>query len=175
MSKSISYILLIALLMFSACKVARAPDGNVSKRTKIDKTSFGGYIRINAGEQNVEGEFIGTRNNTVVVITSSSEVHEIPLGEVSSCTLIIHKVTPEMITFGGIMGIASTASNGYFLIFTAPTWLLGTSISAPTESKRNNVVKYPEESWEEIDKFARFPGGIPDAVNLNELIFFPKK
>lgn len=71
-------------------------------------------------------------------------------------------------TFGGTI---STISNGYYLIFTAPFWLLTGIPATVGESSRD---RYDEENpdssfWISIQKFARFPQGLPEDIVLKNL------
>jgi hypothetical protein len=67
-----------------------------------------------------------------------------------------------------LLGTLSTISNGGFLIFTAPMWLIGGSLAVGGESRAPER-KSPPLTWVELAPFARFPQGIPDGIALTAL------
>lgn len=70
----------------------------------------------------------------------------------------------------GLVGTLSTISHGFFLILSAPIWLLSTSIAVAAESHHVEL-DYPEdESLEELARWARFPQGIPPNVDEEALL-----
>jgi len=58
------------------------------------------------------------------------------------------------------MGALSTLSNGYLLVFTAPLWMIGGTIAAHSQYHAP-IVKTPNEEWERVRPYARFPQGLP--------------
>ena len=64
------------------------------------------------------------------------------------------------ITTGAFLGPFVTLSNGWFLIFTAPMWILGGPIAASSRAF-DPIVDYPKKPLADFAKYARFPQGIP--------------
>jgi hypothetical protein len=58
------------------------------------------------------------------------------------------------------LGALTTISNGAFLVFTAPMWMIGGTVAAHSQYHAP-VVKSPQQAWDEIRPFARFPQGLP--------------
>ncbi len=70
----------------------------------------------------------------------------------------------------GLLGTLSTISHGFFLILTAPVWLITTAVAVGAESSHIEM-DYPEdESLEELSHWARFPQGIPASVDEEALL-----
>jgi hypothetical protein len=67
--------------------------------------------------------------------------------------------------FGSLL----TISNGYFLLFTLPTTLIMGISTIAGEAKRLNFLDYPANSFENLSKYARFPQGLPEGLNIADL------
>ena len=63
------------------------------------------------------------------------------------------------------LGTVATISNGAFLIFTAPMWIIGGSATAGGQSKVA-VTELPGVSADELRPWARFPAGLPRGFDL---------
>jgi hypothetical protein len=169
-------ILLIIILILSGCKVnvILAPKGSVPKRTDLEKDGYGGYFTLVADGNYITGELIGTRNDSIVVLSDMiSKVHrdEITYGQV-----IVHNpnnylagglipMFPNLIlmTIGGYGG--SPVVLGLILsAFNAAAW----QTALDTENLKFNYFEW-KESPVEVLKYSRFPGGIPKQVNLDDL------
>lgn len=62
----------------------------------------------------------------------------------------------------------ATISHGWFLVFTFPINLITTAVLA---SKSNKDYRFTNKNFsvDELYKFARFPQGLPDGIDLTEL------
>ena len=65
-------------------------------------------------------------------------------------------------------GILATLSNGGFLIFTAPMWIIGGSLTVSGEVHAAER-KQPPLTWAELAAFARFPPGMPEGLEFTAL------
>ncbi len=64
----------------------------------------------------------------------------------------------------GVLGTLSTASHGYFLVISAPIWIL-VSIPVAVSAADKTTLEAPAESVP-LEQFARWPQGVPASVRV---------
>jgi len=104
------------------------------------------------------------RENTLNAI-SKSDVRE------AKAFLQEYPLTPGEVAGWTVLGTLSTISNGFGLVITAPLWLITgtvTGIVAAAQANHGDFV-YPDGSWSELRKFARFPQGLPQGIPRERL------
>jgi len=172
---------LFCLILFSGCATTYAPSGWLPDTDEIQKEAYGGWMTlfVNPDSLNDEDyylqydvEFISSDKNNVYLLADS--LYIIPKEKIDSGVLEIddkNSLEYGLWTFGGTL---ATISNGAYLIFTAPIWLLVGIPSATGESYRD---RYEYEKgktdtlyWEDIQKYARFPQGLNNEIDLRALI-----
>jgi hypothetical protein len=158
-------IILCLVILAGACTGVRAPGESVPKRKALETDAFGGWIIINPGSPEVlMGELISHTDESVFIMTNV-RLEEIAKSQIDSARLIMYNTQALEYSLWTTLGSLSTLSNGYFLAFTFPMWLV-TGIPVSTgEVRRQNYLDYPETGWSEIAKFARFPQGMPAGIN----------
>jgi hypothetical protein len=72
------------------------------------------------------------------------------------------------LVWGGF-GTVSTISHGFFLVISAPVWVITTVVTAAIVS-RGPVVSYPDDGWAKLAIWARFPQGTPPGVFAGDLV-----
>jgi hypothetical protein len=92
----------------------------------------------------------------------------IPTATVKKGKLTTYAAQKDGLTAWMLLGTLSTISNGAFLIFTAPMWMIGGSLAVGGESRAPER-KSPPLTWVELAPFARFPQGLPDGIALTAL------
>ncbi len=174
---------LMSLMMgFTSCfHTIRAPQNTVPRRIDFDQDPFGGYIKITSKDSTrYEGELIGSRNDSVMVLKSKS----ISLAKSDIVRAMVIMYNPGQYGFGYLGILATPLINGYFLGITAPLWIISTT-SAVAEEDTPNYKSFPakpvmvkkapptliseSEAWKELLKYSRFPGGVPDNIRLTDL------
>lgn len=182
LTKLMKKIILFLLLSLGSCKsnVIMAPKDSVAVRSQLDRDGFGGYITLMSKGEYIQGELIGVRNDSVVVLTESSVVSS-SVDQITYGQLIAHHpnnyvglgiipMVPNaiMMTIGGygggpvILGLLFSGINA-----------LGIGAAMGTENLKSNFFDWSDEKAEVL-KYSRFPGGIPDQVVLGELRSRPK-
>jgi len=168
----------IALFLLGGCATTYAPSDWLPDTDKISNQAFGGWMTLVASSDTTEsekkllqygGEFISSDTENVYLLYDT--IYIIPKENIYKATLELdekNSVAYGLWTFGGTV---STISNGYYLIFTAPFWLLTGIPATVGESSRD---RYEAENpdvfyWTEVQKFARFPQGLPDDFDLKKL------
>lgn len=160
----------LAAAVVAGCQSMRVPPGgDAPGRRELAVASDGGYLSVTVGQEIFGGEFIGARNDSVLVLGESTHqwVHK---GQVKDAILIQYRVRPFFSGTPGYLGlIVSPFVNGAFSIFSAPFWAVALPFVIATEVKRENYITYPAVEWKELEKYARFPAGIPDFVKVDDM------
>ncbi|WP_373494060.1 hypothetical protein [Aquiflexum sp.] len=164
--------LAIFLMAFGllSCSAAKAPKGTVPTLDKISETANGGWVTFQSEGKDISGELIGFKEDSIFVLTDK-KLLSLSQNNVHFARLIFYNTKAE--NYGGWAGLNSlfTIANGWFLIFTFPINLIVGSSVTVGESNRINFIDFPEHPWTEFHKFARFPQGLLDTIDRNELEF----
>lgn len=168
--------LLILLLILSGCQtnVIMAPKGSVPKRTELEKDGYGGYFTLVADGNYITGELIGVRNDSIVVL--SNVLSKVPIDQITYGQVIVHN--PNNYLAGGLLpmfpNLILMTIGGYggspiaFGLFLSAINTAGMATASGTENLKVNYFEW-KESPSEVLKYSRFPGGIPNQVNLEDL------
>jgi hypothetical protein len=171
--KPASWVSLGVAVACSACASNTAPKGWLSSPKEAQATAYGGWIELtyDQAERRTDGELIAVSAESVWVL-SGSRALVIPTATVKNGRLTAYAAQTGGLTGWAVLGMISTISNGGFLIFTAPMWIVGGSLAVGGESHAPER-RHPPLSWVELAPFARFPQGFPAGMELTTLQ--PKK
>lgn len=170
-------ILLTLTLILSGCKanIVMAPKGSVPKRTELEKDGYGGYFTLVADGNYITGELIGVRNDSIVVL--SNMISKVPIDQITYGQVIVHN--PNNYLAGGFLpmfpNLILMTIGGYggspiaFGLFLSAINAAGLAVASGTENLKVNYYEW-KESQVEVLKYSRFPGGIPNQVNLEDLL-----
>jgi len=170
-------LLIIILQGCNVSKHAMAPPGMTPKRKNLDQDTYGGYIRLlTLSNQNINGEFLGIRQDSLVVWDGAIKtVHrnQISQGKIyvfeynSYGVYMIPALIPNIALLYHIpeFGAGPFVMAGLF----SGIILLGGGSADLTELKKQNYFDWNEERQEFL-KYARFPHGIPPDISLDELV-----
>ncbi len=160
-----------AVLVSVACASNSAPKGWLPKPVEAQTVAYGGWIELGYQEgkqvRRADGELIAVSADSVWVLNKSQGV-VIPTITVKSGKLTAYEAQTGPLKAWATLGSLATISNGAFLIFTAPMWLIGGSLTVGGES-RSPERKHPPLAWIELAPFARFPQGMPEGIELTAL------
>lgn len=173
--KRISAILLM-VLNSCASNLIFAPEGAVPKRADLDRDLYGGYITVIADGETLKGELIGVRNDSIVVLVDNQAFSK-PLAQITYGRVIAH--APNSYLAGGLLPMIPNALmmtiGGYNgapvmigLIFSSIN-AGGMGAAMATENLKFNFFDWEKEK-KELLKYSRFPGGIPEEVELGKLM-----
>jgi hypothetical protein len=151
-----------------ACASNTAPAHFLPAPVQSQRESFGGWIELEVTDSGtrqhrVEGELLAVSATDVWVLGDSGAV-VVPTGMVKAGQLTGYRSSAGAISGYSALGTLSTISNGVFLIFTAPMWIIGGSLAAGAESGQP-VRKVPPLEWPQLDAWARFPQGMPEGLD----------
>jgi len=181
LSHKIKYsVLYLALLLFYGCATSYAPDNWLPNTDQIQKEAYGGWLTLYVSDysttqnygtpEEISGEFISSDSINVYLLAVDNLL-TINKSDIKEAILELDdKNSLEYGAWAGV-GTLATISHGKFLIISAPLWLIVGISAASGESFRDRYVEEMPAAtyWEEVQKFARFPQGIPPNLDLNEL------
>jgi hypothetical protein len=147
-------------LLFALTACLNNPDPRAPEVGSIPISKFGAWIVITERDGRVtSGELLAIDHGMVHVKPGARENTSIPLHEVRVAEL--YKYESDW-GFGawGALGTLSTISHGFLLIFSAPIWIIASSVVAGTESYHVRL-KLPDDDINELAKWARYPQGMP--------------
>lgn len=154
-----------------ACAHGSAPRGWVPDPADAPAVATGGWIELTYREagrkQHRAGELIAVTADSVWVLNQTSGT-VMPTGGVESGKLTVYAARTGPLTGWVVGGTLATLSNGGFLIFTAPMWIIGGSLTVSGEVRAAER-KHPPLAWTDLAAFARFPQGMPAGMDLGAL------
>jgi hypothetical protein len=161
-------------IVSAACASNTAPKGWLPTPTQAQTAAYGGWIELtydDSTERHTDGELIAVSAESVWVLSGSQGL-VIPTSAVKGGKLTAYAAQKGGLTTWAALGTLATLSNGGFLLFTAPMWIIGGSLAVGGESRAPER-KNPPLTWVELAPFARFPQGMPQGIEVTALQ--PKK
>ncbi len=148
----------LVVVALAAC--ASNPDPRSPSPEQMASQAFGGWIVIHTiDHREVSGELLAVDADRVYLLPAAgAHLHWVKRAAVTTAVLFEY----EAGGFGawGLLGSLSTASHGYFLVFSFPIWVLSSTITNAEES-RHMILHYPQAGWDALARWARFPQGLP--------------
>jgi len=168
MLKNEFLILILILLLNLGCRSVSVSPGFEPTRAKLARDGFGSFIILTLNNGSIPtGELIAVTPDTVFVLVGEKVV-PFPGSSVRSARVVIFRNKAGAygaITFLLCLG---TLTNGMFLIGTLPLNLIAGIAVASSENRYRNYIDYSDTDTG-LSKYARFPQGIPEGVNLSEI------
>ena len=181
----IKYIIsILALIYLSGCALDRAALDHLPTISKAGKFPYGGWIVAEYEMQDqysalatASGELIAYQDYKLYIL-DSLQLHVIPSTAVNNATLYIYKTQPGLFAAFGILftlpsiigAIAFPEYAGEFLLLGIVPFVTGTIFTVREATIKRNQLIYPlENSLNEFVKFARFPQGIPEGMDVGQL------
>jgi hypothetical protein len=158
--------ILFACIFLTHCASTRSPSGWLTDPAELPSDVYGGWITIETDGDSFSGELIAVAKDTIFFADSC--LHTIPVSGIHLARLAAYNPQVWVITVGTILGTLSTASNGAFLLLTAPMWIIGGTISGAARSWQP-ILDYPDEPIERLAAYARFPQGLPSKLARNAI------
>jgi hypothetical protein len=155
-----SLYLVIAL---AACKTN--PDPRHPSPEMMQREAFGGYIVVTSRDGAlVTGELLAVAADRLYVDGPDKRVpFVVARANITEAELFEYEAGD--VTTWGVLGALSTASHGFWLVFSAPAWIAATSITNAVES-RHMILHYPSDGWEPLARWARYPQGPPEQLRV---------
>ena len=166
-------------LLCVGCVITSAPRGWLPSSNDAQTNTYGAWTEINlrypekAGV--VRGELIAVHDDSLFVLTADTLLG-LSRDQLRSVRLSTYRSEHGGLAAWTGLGAISTASHGVALLGTLPMWLIvgsATTASASGEPDEHcSAAEIKERGgvcWQDLAKFARFPQGIPPAVDRSSL------
>ena len=165
------------LILFGGCTTNSAPKRWLPTPEQTQYQGYGAWIEVEttngASRSKAYGELIAADSQTVHILVDS-QFRSLPVGTIIEGRIFVHSSNWAGMAAWTMVGAVSTLSNGAFLVFTLPLWLIIGPLASGSQSRRP-LHTYPKESWDRLAVFARFPAGLPPAVRSDPGILRPKQ
>ena len=176
--------LVSATLILAGCAVSYAPRGWLSTPGASQVDTRGAWARVELGtwicdtcnerETIYQGELIAIYRDTIFMF--SDKLVAFPRESISSISLARYTQQHGPYIIWTLLGTASTISHGFFLLGTAPLWIVTGTIAAASVSKEplvrpkaTEALRYNRATFRSLGMYARFPQGLPDYVDRSTI------
>ncbi len=170
-------VTLTTVCVAAACATHTAPDGYLPSIEEAQREAYGGWVDVTfrnvGGLDRVAGELIAVTADSLWVRDASGGT-VVPTALVEDGRLTSYDSEADKTGVATVLGFLSTVSNGVFLLFTGPMWLIGGGVAAHSQS-RVPMDDVPPMEWSDLAAFARFPQGMPPGVELRALQPMPRR
>lgn len=169
--KNIVFIL-FSFLLLGACKSPMY----LSSPNDFKHHVKGLILKVDLDEDTqVLGEIIEVNNEAITILTLNQDkatIITVLKKDIHSADIVISSTSDNpkgLGTWAGLINL-TTLYHGYFMVLSVPI-NLGTTIFISRDAAIGTYsMKYPENvSWEQISKFARFPQGIPEHIDIKQI------
>jgi hypothetical protein len=166
-----SVVVVLLVLLLPGCARLHAPRGSVPQLPAAQTDAFGGWARVtyaaDAGVTLVEGELIAVSPDSLWLLRREGPL-VVAAAAIRQAEVTGYDSKPDQVVLLAAVGFLSTISNGVFLIFTAPAWLItgAAGSSAQARASRRTILG---RDLAPLAPFARFPQGIPPRLDLHTL------
>lgn len=159
-------ILPVAFLNLN-CASTSAPNNWLPEKNKIDQQAYGGWITVHKTDKTVlRGELISVSDSGLYVMSIEQLVFA-EKDSISKAKLGKYEESNPVAAWG-LLGTLSTLSHGFGLIFSAPVWVLTSTMMASSYS-HNKIIEYPENKLADFRIYSRFPQGLSNQIDLTKL------
>jgi hypothetical protein len=177
-------------LFFAACASNPAPQGWLPSAEEGQKDPYGAWVVVSYADTSVEGvlragdlvhapvrteegELIALDHDTLFFLVESLLV-AVPHDRIIDARTCAYDANYGGLAAWNLLGTLSTLSNGYFAGLTLPLWLIVGSMSVAAQShapfERYDPRSFQlDESWMQLGHYARFPQGLPPALDRTSL------
>jgi len=172
---ALKFLTSLSVFMVFGCASNTAPRGWLPTAEGSQQDAYGGWITVEYADSNhpktVDGELLAVMPEKILVyaaLAERSHVAEIAISQISYAKLTGWDAESDQFGIWTVGGTISTISHGFYLILTAPIWIISGSIAASSQSHHPQM-EYPKKDLKSFSPYARFPQGIPDGLDVRLL------
>lgn len=156
----------VALLIAGCATMNRQiPDRWLEDPKRAGPEPYGGWVEMMAGDTVLAGELIAVTADTIYF--ADAAFRSVAVADISRARLVTYGA--ESLAGTVFLGTLSTLANGWLLIFTAPTWIIGGTIAASRRSYEP-LVDYPDQPLTKFRPFSRYPAGLPGGLDRSVVL-----
>ncbi len=164
------YCLILSANLLCSCAVLQSPRGWLPNVREVQTQAYGCWIIVDhisdGKERRTSGELIAISPDRLFVLNEYG-ISELLLSAIMGTNLEIYEESTGVGAWA-ILGMLSTVSHGYFLVASAPVWIIA-GISAGISESKSGLMKFKGPPTQDVRMFARFPQGLPKETDLREL------
>ena len=148
-------------LLATACAYSPSPPGWLPTPAQTPGDAYGAWIALTlTNDSTIGGEFLAYERDTVWLLRQDSTVRSEAVAGVKKAQIWWYDSQTGNTGLLTFLGSASTISNGFFLVFTMPIWIItGTYMAA--QDSRVPRIEPARTGWEAARIYARYPAGLP--------------
>lgn len=153
--------LLIALLLLGCASTPRVPrDYDLAPAERM-YSGHGSWVFVSQRDgETLQGELLAVDGERIVILPlSPARAREIPVKDVRAVKVSRHSGGAGDAIGWAFAGTVSTVSHGFFLLLSAPVWIVTGAVSS--HSAVNEVVLDCPPTDPQLRNWARFPQGLP--------------
>jgi hypothetical protein len=169
-SRELAVLAAALLVSAGATGCLHNPDPKPRSMSAVHTDAHGGFVVVRvAGQVDHQGELIAIGLEGVWVL-AGDQLIVTPHERVSDLDVYAYDVTVGGVAGWGLLGTLSTISHGFFLVFSAPVWIVTTIAASASHSgsAHKGYVNNGRGDWSELTKWARFPQGMPPGLTTAE-------
>lgn len=164
-------LLATLLIPLMGCATNSAPSRFLPSPEKARTDSYGGWVELvyshPQGLRYAAGELIAVTQDSAWILGDVDRL-VVPFAAVRSGKLTGYSHGGAAVVGYTFLGMLSTVANGWFLILTAPMWLITGTVAGVAQSHLPQDRLRPL-TWTRLARFARFPQGLPAGIRLEDL------
>jgi hypothetical protein len=170
-------VLVPALLAGSCATNPTPPDRRRTPEAAVT-SGYGGYVFVELERGGaITGELIAATGDKLTILTDKNKLGTVDFSQVRELTVGVHDNHPDATAIWAALGTLSTLSHGFFLIFTAPVWIISGISATSSESHRGLFICEPHREprassacLADARVYSRFPQGLPPGVGEAQLL-----
>lgn len=165
---------IVAMVIASGCAATHQPARWSKGVADMPENVYGSWIWLTLKKTSPAQEAVSFGGELIAVSADSVYVaapafRALPRRSIAKARLAAYDASPEEAGFATFIGSTLTLSNGVYLLFTWPMWILGGTAATIAHSFAP-VIDYPSDTFEEMSAFARFPGGLPPDLERSTIV-----
>jgi hypothetical protein len=149
----------LACVLAGACARHTAPPDFLPKPQDAGRDAHGGWVELTHLATRIEGELLAVGADSVWVLRQRAVV-ALATRDVSELKVTGYAASKGPLIGWTALGSVSTASHGFFLVLSLPTWVIVGVVSTAAETNAAQL-KLPRAGWADLARYARFPQGLP--------------
>jgi hypothetical protein len=157
---------LLCCLLLGSCASTIGPQDWLLEPGDTASDAHGGWLEISHASKTetpaqLRGELIAIHADSVFL--AADALYALSRSDIESARLVMYNSNAGAMAGLVGLGTVSTLSNGAFLLFTAPLWLIGGNITVSARSSEP-ILSFPKHKWAQFVPYARFPQGLPAGI-----------
>lgn len=160
----------------AGCATTTAPPGFLRAPASVPRTAYGGWVEVALGPAAAPrrgtvwaaGELLAVTADSLYLLQPAG-VTVIPAARATSARVMGWDAQAGLVGSWTLGGVLLTVSNGFWLVFSAPAWIIVGSASAASQSRAPLVEVRAPGDFLRLRLYARFPQGLPPGLDRTSL------